>query len=72
VCGRYPHFFHITVAVDRPFLAPRERPVLYLMALSVMAALEAAIQSASVCEPKKAWMAGSSPAMTMRGPLVVS
>jgi hypothetical protein len=32
--------------------------------LSVIAALEAAIQSASVNEPKRLWMAGSSPAMT--------
>jgi hypothetical protein len=32
-----------------------------------MAALEAAIQSASVCEPRKTLMAGSSPAMTKRG-----
>ena len=32
-----------------------------------MAALEAAIQSASVREPGKTWMAGSSPAMTIMG-----
>jgi len=31
-----------------------------------MAALEAAIQSANVREPKELWMAGSSPAMTKR------
>ena len=38
-----------------------------LLTHSVMAALEAAIQPASVREPKNLWMAGSSPAMTIEG-----